>query len=134
MASITKDTTVNRPATACWDAIKAFDAPHDRLVKGFVVDTKMVDDRDREVTFFTGAIARERLVGRDDTLMRLAYTVVDSPMGSTHHNASVQVVPLDDEHCQLIWTTDVLPDELATRTAGLMESGITAMKATLEST
>ena len=53
-------------------------------------------------------------------------------MGSTHHNASAQIVPAGPEQCRIVWITDVLPDELADRTAGLMEAGLKAMKSTLE--
>jgi hypothetical protein len=53
-------------------------------------------------------------------------------MGSSHHNASVEVVPTGDARCRFIWTTDVLPDELAERTGELMDAGIRVIKQTLE--
>jgi hypothetical protein len=93
-----------------------------------------VSDRDREVTFFTGAVARERLIGTDNDAMRLAYSVVEGPMGATHHNASAQIVPDGTQRCRFVWITDVLPDELGPRTASLMEAGLQTMKSTLERT
>lgn len=132
MATVIRQTAVEAPAAQCWAALRDFGALDQRLAAGFVTGTTMVSARDREVTFFTGAVARERLIGVDDEAMRLAYSVVEGPMNSTHHNASAQIVPDGSYRCRLIWITDVLPDELADRTAGLMDAGLQAMKATLE--
>ena len=54
-----------------WDAIADFGALHTRLVPGFVIDSELVDDV-RVITFFNRSVARERLVGIDDELRRLA--------------------------------------------------------------
>jgi len=132
MATVRREIALDAPATRCWDALRDFGTPHERLVTGFVTKTVMVAPGEREVTFFTGAVARERLVGVDDPAMRLAYTVTEGPMGSTHHNASAQVVPAGPGQCRIVWITDVLPDELADRIAGLMDAGLQAMKQTLE--
>ena len=107
-------------------------ALHQRLAPGFISDVQMVSPREREITFFSGAVAREYLVGIDDDRRRLAYTVVESPMGSTHHNASVEVHPDGEARCRFVWITDVLPDELAERTGELMDRGIAVIKETLE--
>ena len=132
MATVIREIAVDAPAAQCWGALRDFGALHERLVTGFVTNAVMTGPGEREVTFFTGAVAREQLVGIDEQTMRLAYTVVESPMGSTHHNASAQIVAAGPEQCRIAWITDVLPDELADRTAGLMEAGLKAMKATLE--
>lgn len=133
MASIVKEVIVDAPAPICWDALRDFGALHQRLAAGFVTGAKMVGERDREVTFFTGAGARERLVGIDEELMRLAYAVVDSPLGSTHNNASAQIIPVGDGRRRFVWITDVLPDDLSGRIAQLMDARLKAIKKTLES-
>jgi Polyketide cyclase / dehydrase and lipid transport len=132
MASIIREITVNREAAHCWDAVRDFGALHERLAPGFIVDVKMKGTREREVTFFGGAVAREYLVGIDDEYMRLVYSVVESPMGSSHNNASVQVIRNGDAQCRFVWMIDVLPDELAHRTGELMDSGLAVIKKTLE--
>jgi hypothetical protein len=132
MASIVKEVVVEAPATNCWDALRDFGAVHQRLVPGFLTDARMVGPREREVTFFNGAVAREILVGIDEKQMRLAYSVVRSPMGSTHHNASAQVIPDGEARCRFVWITDVLPDGLAVRTGELMDHGIEVIRQTLE--
>ena len=132
MASIVKEVGVDAGAAPCWDAVRDFAALHQRLAPGFITDVQMVSSREREITFFSGAVAREYLVGIDDDRRRLAYTVVESPMGSTHHNASVEVHPDGEARCRFVWITDVLPDELAERTGELMDRGIAVIKETLE--
>jgi len=92
MASIVKEVVIDADPTRCWEAIRDFSALSERLVPGFVTQVEMVGPREREITFFTGVVAREYIVGADDERMRLAYTVTESPMGSSHHSASVQVI------------------------------------------
>jgi hypothetical protein len=133
VASVIRAVKIETSAEECWNALADFGALHRRLAPGFITDCRLVEPDVREVTFSTGAVAKERLVGIDKNAMRLAYTVIDSPMGSTHHNASAQVNPDGHTRCTFIWVTDVLPDDLAARTAALMDSGIQAIKQNLES-
>lgn len=132
MATISREVTIDAPPAKCWAALRDFGGLHERLASGFVTNVSMVGDREREVTFASGAVAREVLVGVDEDSMRLSYTVVQGALGSTHHNASAQIIPAGAGDCRFLWITDVLPDELATRTAGLMDAGLAAIKATLE--
>ena len=134
MASIHKHISVDLPARDAWDALRDYGAVHERVVPGFVVDTRLEGD-DRVVTFASGARARERLVTLDDERRRLVYTVVDGPLGATHHQASVEVVDGDGgAACTILWTTDVLPDRLAPAIDGLMDQGAAAMARTLRAT
>jgi hypothetical protein len=131
MASIIREIEIDAPADHCWDALADFGAVHERIAPGFLVDARMEDATTRTVTFFTGAVARERLVGLDHEHRRLAYSVVESSLGATHHNASAQVVPIDARRSRFVWTTDVLPDALADVIAMLMDQGILVIKRTL---
>jgi hypothetical protein len=132
MATVRREARIEAPDGQCWDALRDFGALHKRLARGFVTDTTMVGPRERQVTFFTGAVATEVLVGVDEDLMRLAYAVVQGPMGSTHYNASAQIVPDGAGRCRFVWIIDVLPDELSEAIAGAMDAGMRAMKTTLE--
>jgi hypothetical protein len=105
---------------------------HERLVPGFVVAARL-DGDSRVITFFNGAVAREVLVGVHDEARRLAYSVVESPLGTTHHNASAQVFADGTRTCRFVWTTDVLPDEAGAQIDELMERGIGVIKRTMES-
>ena len=132
MATVHTEIDIDASPALVWDALRDFGALHERLVPGFVTDSHLDGDGARVVTFFNGAVAREVLVGIDDDLRRLAYTVVEGPLGSSHHNASAQVLAGDEGRCRFVWTTDVLPDELAAPTHDLMTRGINVIKATLE--
>jgi uncharacterized protein YndB with AHSA1/START domain len=132
MASITKQVLIDAPPDEVWDALRDFGAVHERLAPGFVVDCQL-EGNARVVTFFNGAVARELLVDIDDDARRLVYSIVESPLGSTHDNSSAQVIADADGRSRFVWIKDVLPDELAPRIDELMEHGIGVVKQTLES-
>jgi hypothetical protein len=90
MATIRKERSIDAPPEKVWDALRDWGAIHQRLVPGFVVDTRL-DGEDRIVTFFNGSVARELLVDLDEDERRLVWSVVDGPY--THHNGAAQVFP-----------------------------------------
>jgi len=127
MSTIRKDIDVPAHPDAAWDAVRDFGRLHDRLVPGFVTDTRL-DGDDRIVVFAAGVEARERLVARDDERRRLVYAVVDSPLGAAHQQAAVEV--LDDPTTggsRIVWTMDLLPDDLAPFVEGMMDEGAAAI-------
>ena len=126
MASLRKELVLAVPADRAWSALRDFGAVHRRLAPGFVTDATMEGDD----TFFNGATARETLVGRDDTLRRLAYAIVGGR--ASHYAASAEVLDAGDGGCRFVWTVDVLPDALAPYIDDMMTRGAAVMKATLE--
>jgi Polyketide cyclase / dehydrase and lipid transport len=132
VASITKQVLIDAPPDDIWDALRDFGAVHERLAPGFVVDCQL-DGNARVVTFFNGAVARELLVDIDDDARRLVYSIVESPLGSTHDNSSAQVFADADGRSRFVWIKDFLPEELAPRIDELMEHGISVVKQTLQS-
>jgi hypothetical protein len=133
MASIVKEVVIDTRPRDLWAAVRDFGALHERLVPGFVIDCRLEGPDTRIVTFFTGAVAREVLISIDDAARRLAYSVVEGPLGFTHHNASCQVFADGEDRARFVWITDLQPDDLATRTAQLMDHGIGVIKQTMES-
>jgi hypothetical protein len=129
MATIYKETRIAVDPDEAWDALRDFGALHERLAAGFATDTRL-EGQDRIVTFSGGSVLRERLVTIDDDARRLVWSIVDGPY--THHNGSAQIFRDCDGRTWFVWVTDVLPDELAPRTAELMERGLGAIKSTLE--
>lgn len=129
MASIRKERTIEASPEEAWAALRDWGALHERLVPGFVVDTKL-DGEDRLVTFFNGAEARERLVDLNEEERRLVWSIVDGPYA--HHNGAAQVLVGDDGATRFVWLADLLPNELAEITGELMERGIETVKQTLE--
>jgi carbon monoxide dehydrogenase subunit G len=129
MASIRKEISIDATPEDVWAAVRDWGALHERLVPGFVVDTRL-DGEDRIVTFFEGTVVREVLVDLDDDARRLAWSVVDGPYA--HHNASAQVFPDGESGSRFVWLADLLPNELAARTAEMMGQGTSVVKQTLE--
>jgi hypothetical protein len=129
MAHIRKEILIDASPEDVWAAVRDWGALHQRLVPDFVLDTKL-DGDDRIVTFFNGIVVRELLVDLDDDARRLAWAIVEGPY--THHNASAQVFSDGDGTSRFVWTADLLPNELAERTAALMQQGTNVVKQTLE--
>ena len=131
MATIIKEAIIDARPEDAWAALRDFGAVHERLVPGFVVDCRPDGDDARVVTFFNGAVAREILVGLDEAARRLAYSVVEGPLGSTHHNASAQVFDAPGGGTRFVWITDVLPDAVGAVTDQMMTRGIAVIEQTL---
>ena len=129
MASIRSDTLINAPLEEVWAAVRDWGALHQRLAPGFITDTRL-DAGDRIVTFSDGAVVREVLVDLDDDAHRLVWTIVDGPY--THHNGSAQLFSVENGQTRFVWTTDLLPNELAAPTAERMQQGAIVIKETLE--
>jgi carbon monoxide dehydrogenase subunit G len=131
MASIIREERIDADPADVWEALRDFGSVHERLVPGFVVECRVDRPGSRIVTFFNGAVAREVLVGVDESARRLAYSVVEGPLGTTHHNASAQIFADRDGRARFVWTTDVLPDAAATPIGQLMDQGIAVIRQTL---
>ncbi|MGJ4927288.1 SRPBCC family protein [Bradyrhizobium sp. HKCCYLS2038] len=131
MASIQREIPIAAPAAAVWDAVRDFGAVHTRVAPGFVIDTKLDGDV-RIVSFANGSVVREQLVDCNDERRRLVYAIKNERI--TQHSASFQIVPDGEERCRVIWTTDVLPHEIAPHIEQQMELGARAMQDTLSRT
>lgn len=118
------------PCRFAWDAIRDVGEVHSRLAVGFVVST-VLEGRVRTVTFANGLVVKEQIVAVSDELYRLAYTSVGGR--ASHHNAYFQVTPISKAISRILWVTDLLPDEMESPIAQMVESGSAAIKKTLES-
>jgi len=131
MATVIRQTMIDVSPAEAWAALRDFGGVHRRLAVGFVTDCTLDAPDVRTISFINGAVAKERLVGVDERARRLAYSVIESGLKPAHHNAAAQIIE-DPEGTRFVWTTDVLPDDLAPTIAGLMDVGIAAIKLTLE--
>ena len=128
MATLHKEIRIEASPEAIWDAARDVGALHTRLVPGFVVDTRLENDG-RMVTFGNGMVVRELLISVDDQRRRLAWTAVGGR--TTHYNAVLEVLA-DGSGTRVVWTTDLLPDEMADPIAAMVENGLAAMKRNFE--
>ena len=124
MASIHNDVPLNASAHDVWDAVRDFGALPTRLVPGFVTKCDLDGDA-RIVTFANGAVAREVLVDCNDARQRLVYAINNERL--KHYSASVQVIADGETRCRLLWTIDMLPNELAPYVQGQTGEAVTAL-------
>ncbi len=129
MATIHEEVLIDSDPAAAWSALADWGALHERLARGFVVDTRL-DGADRIVTFASGIELREVLITSDAEARRLVWSVVDGPY--THHNGAAQVFAASDGQTRFVWVADLLPDAAAEPTAQAMRLGLAAIKETLE--
>jgi carbon monoxide dehydrogenase subunit G len=129
MATIQQEMIVEAGLDQVWDALRDFNAVHQRLAPGFVTDCR-AEEGARVVTFANGMVARERFVGLDEPTHRLSYSIVGGPL--THHNASAQLFAEGAHRTRFVWITDVLPHEMAAVIDTMMAQGAATMKRTLE--
>lgn len=130
MATIRKEIRLNVPAETVWSALADFQNVHTRLAPGFVVESRPEGDRARTIRFANGSTVKETLVTSDEEKRRLVYVVSSERI--VHHNASAEIIADGENHCRFIWTTDILPDDLAPYINLQMTEGAKAMKTALE--
>ena len=99
------------------------------MAKGFVVDTQLEGDV-RTVTFKNGVVAKERILGVDSQNRRMAYTILSDKL--EYHSVALQVFAEANRQTRIIWTADMLPNEMETYLSEMTDRAIEAMKGTLE--
>ena len=124
MASIQMDIPLQAPAEHVWKALR--DVGEVKALFPGVLAGSQLEGDSRVVTFANGMHVKERIVDIDEKARRVAYAVVE--WLTTHHNASMQVVPDGEARSRLVWVTDLLPNELAPQVRGLMEQGAKAVQ------
>jgi carbon monoxide dehydrogenase subunit G len=128
LATIRKEIEIHASPQRVWEALRDVGALHTRLAAGFVVDTR-IDGNARVVTFGNGMVVREDIVSVDDATRRVAWAIVGQQFH--HYNGAAQVFQSDGV-ARFVWTTDLLPDELASNVDAMMDAGIAAIKKTIE--
>ena len=103
MAPIRYEIRVKASPEAAWDTIRDIGALHERLVPGFVVDTRL-EAGARIVAFGNGLVVKELIVDPDDAPRRLVWSARSERL--SHHNASTQVFPAA-EGAAVVWICDL---------------------------
>ncbi len=124
MATIHNDVSLDAPVSDVWDAVRDFGAVHTRLAPGFVTACRL-DGEARIVTCANGAVAREMLVTCDEARRRLVYAISNERL--KHYSAAVQVIADGAGKCRLLWTIDLLPNELASYIEGQTRLAVATM-------
>lgn len=128
MATVQKVIALNTNADRVWKKISDVGAIS-KLI-GFIAESH-ADGEHRTCKMADGGVLKERIIGVNDALMRVAYTITESPLGLEFHAASMQVVP-NGAGSTFIWTTDLKPDAAAKQLDASFEEALPGMKAALE--
>ena len=129
MATLHTSVLIDATPGAIWDAARDVGSLHTRLVPGFVVNTQ-IDGDARIVTFANGMVVREPIISVDDERRRLAWSAEG---GRTRHYNAVLQVFAQGSGSRVEWTTDLLPNEMASAIQAMQEQALAAMKRTFES-
>lgn len=131
MAYISQEIVIESSADDVWKVVGGFATGPSRMAPGLVVDTEANGDS-RTVTFADGTVVEEKRVSVDDDVRRIAYSVVSGTVAPQHDNAVMQIVAEDERRCRMVWTRDVLPDELAEPMGKVMAHCLDVVKKTLD--
>ncbi|CAL9616650.1 hypothetical protein SUDANB121_05769 [Nocardiopsis dassonvillei] len=131
MASVREELTINATAEEVWSVVSDFASGPHRMAPGFVTGSRLDGEGTRVVAFADGTVVRERFVASDGESRRIVYAVVGGLDGLVHDNASMEVVPEGEGRCRLVWTRDMLPDDLSSVMERAMEEGIRVIGRTL---
>lgn len=131
MAFISKEIVIESSADDVWEVVGNFAKGPSRMAPGLVVDTTAETD-ERTVTFADGTVVREKRISLDDDVRRIAYSVIGGTVAPEHDNAAMQIVADGERRCRMVWTRDVLPDELAEPMGKVMAHCLTVVKKTLD--
>lgn len=127
MATVYRDIPVEAAAQDVWAALRD-PANVAHVFAGVLTEARMENDV-RWVTFADGTVIEERVIGVDDALMRLAYTVGGGRF--EHHHATLQVMQDSPERCRVVWISDFKPDERIQMVEPLTDAGCAALKRNL---
>lgn len=129
MATVQKVIDINASANDVWNKIANIGSVSDII--GFITESEYDGDV-RVCKMADGGVLEEKIISIDDSLRRVAYSIINSPLDLEFHSASMQVVS-KDKGATMVWTTDLKPDALAQQFDSVLEEAVPGMRTALES-
>ncbi|MEU6020241.1 hypothetical protein [Micromonospora sp. NPDC047134] len=111
MGTIHHEAKLTVPADVAWDFLDRYTRAEVHIFSACVSERRKDDHR--VVTLIDGTELWERNVTVDPTRRRAVYAIPGFP-GAEHHQAEMRILTDDEGTATLLWTTDLLPHELAT--------------------
>jgi hypothetical protein len=127
MATIRKEIQVAVTAASAWAKIR--DVGNAAAIFPDVLSASRMEGDVRIVEFKNGMVIREPIVTLDDEVRRFAWSAQGG--ATTHYNAVLQVFE-EGPGCRIVWTSDLLPNEVAGAIDPLMSAGMASLKSSLE--
>ena len=110
MASIYRSAHLGVPASVAWGVVDRYSRAEVHVFSRCT--SERMEGEHRVVTTVDGLELWERNITVDPERRRAVYTVPDIP-GAEHHQAEMRVDDNGDGTSTLVWSTDILPHELA---------------------
>ncbi|MGQ0823595.1 MAG: SRPBCC family protein [Actinomycetota bacterium] len=127
MADGTAEVSIAANADDVWKVVGDFGG-----LAGWMPGMESCDvDGDVRTIKTMGIEIEEQLRERDDADRRIAYGIVQSPMGLEHHHATIWI-DADGDGSRVFWSVDVRPDEMLGAFLPIYESSLQALKSHFE--
>ncbi len=127
MTTIRKTFDIEADIKAVWAKIS--DIGGISKLIGFLQDSEFSGD-DRVCTLADGGKLVEKIVSVDADLHRVLYSITSSPLNMSFHVASMELEPIQNG-TQLIWTTDIQPEQAAAQFEPMLDMACKDMQSTL---
>lgn len=107
MGSVRRHAILSAPAEAVW----SFIGEPGRLHEWFPTTATRLEGDKRWVTLPSGIVFEEQILLVDNDLRRFQYSIVGNAL-ITHHVGTVDVIPISEDKCIVIYGTDIEPEVL----------------------
>ena len=129
MKTVKLETELDAPVEEVW-AIFA-DVTRSDWVPG--VDAITEEDGIRSFNMAGIGEVQEKILKLDHDNHCLQYSAIKTPSGVDHHLATLQLAPLASDRCQLLWATEIEPEQFATAIEQAMEISLDGLREVLAS-
>ena len=123
MGSVRRHAILGAPAGDVW----AFIGRPEALHEWFPTTSTRVEDDKRWVTLPSGIVFEEQILLVDNDLRRFQYSIIGNAL-ITHHVGTVDVIPLADERCIVIYGTDIEPEVLGLAIGAAAGEGLRSLE------
>lgn len=105
----------------------AFIGRPEALHEWFPTTSTRVEGDKRWVTLPSGIVFEEQILLVDNDLRRFQYSIIGNAL-ITHHVGTIDVIPLDDERCMVIYGTDIEPEVLGLAIGAAAGEGLRSLE------
>lgn len=125
MATLRSDITIDRPADEVWAVVSDAGRISDWFPS---VLTSSLDGDQRSCELAGGVPLTEEIVTNDSSLRRFQYRITGGGVPAESHLGTVDVLPLHARRSLVVYSTEIMPDELAGTLGPAVEEGIHGLK------
>lgn len=129
MATVNLEAQINATPGHVYEQLKDMRWPE--ALTNLITAVEVTAANTRECAIDGGGFLKETIIALDDETRRIAYTITESPFAMSHHSASLHAIS-DGDGTRLVWTTDVLPDEVGDTLGPALADSLATMAERIE--